>query len=309
MKSEGALLRVLFLCNSRKTIKINGCNFPANSHYALKSVFVFKGKSAVPANERKTKNRLNKTRIKLFHKSAVNIRSQRSFLKKKIWCAFLQMASTWESKDSLSSMLYLYLWTSSMAWSLMRREGVTDGCLRKSINISLVLIHIKDEEQLHLKKTLRACFWSSRIVPPLSLDNKVSVSSSSSCSVTDAFPHMGLFVLPRWRSHTIFVQTDHKKTTYQPQHKPWKYSANWMWDGVYCLPLLTSRGFSNLPAFVMQHSSQTRQNMCNYLNNWDHVERDRAQAGFDCGVESSCCAYLAEWQWCKAVKTTSMAPT
>lgn len=204
-------------------------------------------------------------------------------------------------------MLYLYLWTSSMAWSLMRREDVTDGRLWKSINISLVLIHIKDEEQLHLKETLRACFWSSRIIPPLSLDNKVSVSSSSSCSVTDAFPHIGLFVLPGWRSHTIFVQTDHKETTHQ--QKPWKYSANWMWDGVYCLPLLTSRGFSNLPAFVIQYSSQTRQNTCNCLNNWDHVERDRAQAGFDCGVESSCCAYLAEWQWCKAVKTTSMAPT
>lgn len=98
-------------------------------------------------------------------------------------------------------------------------------------------------------------------------------------------PH-GHFCAPGWRSHTMFVQTDHKETstTHPPQHKPLKYLANWRWDGVYCLPLLTSRLFSNFPAFVIQHSAQTPEDTCNCLNNWDHVERDRAQDSWDWGL-------------------------
>lgn len=34
---------------------------------------------------------------------------------------------------------YLYLWTSSTAWSLTTTEGVTDRCLRKSINTSMIV--------------------------------------------------------------------------------------------------------------------------------------------------------------------------
>lgn len=52
------------------------------------------------------------------------------------------MPSYKQHQDSLSWMLvprYLYLWTSSTAWSLTTTEGVTDRCLRKSINTSMIV--------------------------------------------------------------------------------------------------------------------------------------------------------------------------
>ena len=115
-------------------------NFTAHSNNALKSVAVFKVNWPKPADKSKCQDRFNKTRIKHFHELGVNVYVPEC--PKEVHALIVFFASTWCSKDSLSSITvprYLYCWTDSTTWSLMDRGMVVGRVFLKSIIISLVL--------------------------------------------------------------------------------------------------------------------------------------------------------------------------